>query len=351
LNRLRRITILFTVLCAVAAPGAGCASKWALSAEAPAEPPQWLDHSDLARARHVASITGFRQTGTTIPNLLKYLVFGRTDARNELVRPVAAAVGPDGRLAIADTGCACVHLYVPTEQRYVRIHGAGREAFRSPVSAVFDKDSRLYVSDSANGAIYVFNRQGAAFYSIRQAGDAALQRPTGLSYSPDRDILYAVDTLANRVHAFTAAGALLFSFGGPGEEKGRFNFPTHVVSRPDGSVYVTDALNFRVQVFDESGAYLSSFGHHGNGSGDFSMPKGIAVDRAGVVYVVDALFDNVQLFSMTGGLLFTIGGRGTGHGEFWLPSGAFMDEQNKLYVCDTYNQRVQVFQIQGDDDD
>jgi DNA-binding beta-propeller fold protein YncE len=148
-----------------------------------------------------------------------------------------------------------------------------------------------------------------------------------LSYSPVKKRLYAVDTIAGKVYAFTSEGALLFSFGGPGEKEGQFNFPTHIVTAPDGRLYVTDSMNFRVQMFDASGTFLSSFGHHGNGSGDFSMPN------------------------LSGRFLFTIGGRGTGHGEFWLPSGLFLDGQNKLYVCDTYNQRVQVFHVMGDRDD
>jgi DNA-binding beta-propeller fold protein YncE len=329
----------------------GCASKWALSAESPDEPLHWRDDTNFVRVHHVATIRGFRETGTSAANLLKYIVFGRTDEKNSIIRPVAAAAGPDGRIAIADTGCACVHLYVPPEQQYRRIYSVGQEEFRSPVSVVFDNESRLYVSDSVRGDISVFDRAGEYLFLIKNAGDVLLRRPTGLSYSLENKRLYAVDTLANKIYAYTSEGVLLFSFGGPGEKEGEFNFPTHIVAAPDGRLYVTDAMNFRVQVFDASGKFLSSFGHHGNGSGDFSMPKGIAVDKAGVIYVVDTLFDNIQMFNLSGGFLFTIGGRGTGHGEFWLPSGVFLDAQNKLYVCDTYNQRVQVFHVMGDRDD
>ena len=218
---------------------------------------------------------------------------------------------------------------------------------RTPVSVAFDNASRLYVSDSGHGRIYVFDRDGNYLSSITKAGRDNLLRPTGLTYSARKNILYVVDTLANKVYALTTSGSLLFSFGEPGEKPGQFNYPTHIASSSDGRLFVTDALNFRVQVFDGSGAFLTSFGHHGNGSGDFAMPKGIAVDKAGVIYVVDTLFDNIQLFNLSGGLLFTIGGRGNDHGEFWMPLGIFMDEQNKLYVCDTYNQRVQIFQVTG----
>ncbi len=347
----KQLTILFTSLCAVVILSAGCASKWSVSAETPAESTQWLDDAKFTRVRHVSTIKGFKEIGTTVPNVLKYIVFGRMEENNSIVRPVAVAKGRDDRIAIADTGCQCIHLFVPSEQKYQRIYSAGEESFKSPVSAAFDDELRLYVSDSINGAIYVFNAAGAHLFSIKNAGYADLRRPTGLTYSSGKKILYAVDTLANKVHAYTTTGSLLFSFGEPGEEQGQFNFPTHITAVPDGRLYVTDAMNFRVQVFDASGTFLTSFGHHGNGSGDFSMPKGIAVNKAGIIYVVDTLFDNVQLFNISGNFLFTIGGRGTGHGEFWLPSGVFLDDQNKLYICDTYNQRVQVFQVTGKHDE
>jgi DNA-binding beta-propeller fold protein YncE len=344
-NVLRR-AFFFTVICGMIAAGTGCASKWSPAAEYPAQPPQWLDQSNAAGVRHLFTVRGFKETGTSIANKIKYLFLGKKD-EDSIVRPVAAATGSDNRIAIADVGCGCVHLYIPSAQGYRQIFSAGKEDLRSPVSVVFDDELNLYVSDSLNSTIYVFDAKGESLYSIKKAGYGTLLRPTGLAYSAQKKILYAVDTLANKIYAFTNKGNLLFSFGERGDKKGQFNFPTHIVASPDGRLYVTDSMNFRVQVFDASGAFLSSFGHHGNGSGDFAMPKGIAVDKAGVIYVVDSLFDNIQLFNLSGSFLLTIGGRGTGHGEFWLPSGLFLDNQNKLYVCDTYNQRVQVFQIIG----
>lgn len=339
---------IFLFLCLAALSTAGCASKWSPVIESADHPLRWLDQDNRPLAIYLGTIRGFKETGTSIPSVLKAIIFGDRAEDNTIVRPVAAAIGRDERIAIADPGRGCVHLYVPAEKRYRKIYGARKARLSTPVSVAFDDDSRLYVSDSSRGAIYVFDRDGTPVFSIKKAGNDNLLRPTGLSFSHDRKILYAVDTLADKIYAFDATGALLFSFGGPGERPGQFNFPTHIVSSSDGRVYVTDAMNFRVQVFDSSGTLLSSFGHHGNGSGDFAMPKGIAVDKTGIIYVVDNLFDNIQLFNLAGDFLFTIGGRGTGLGEFWLPSGMFLDSRDTLYVCDTYNRRVQMFQVTGE---
>jgi DNA-binding beta-propeller fold protein YncE len=344
---LKKLTHMFMGLCALAVLCAGCASKWSLTVESPGEPVQWRDGENVARATYLGSIREFKETGVTISGVLRSVVFGSRKSDNTIKRPVAVAIGRDDRVAIADLGCACVHLYVPSEQKYLKIYGARKEELLTPVSVAFDDESRLYVSDSTAHTIYVFDREGAPLSSIRTAGKDALQRPTGLTYASGEKILYAVDTLAKKVYAFNASGALLFSFGGPGDQEGLFNFPTHIVTSPDGRVYVTDAMNFRVQRFDAAGKFLSSFGHHGNGSGDLALPKGIAVDQAGVIYVVDNLFGNIQLFDLTGSFLFTIGRGGTGDGEFSLPSGLFLAGGSQLYVCDTYNQRVQIFKLNG----
>jgi DNA-binding beta-propeller fold protein YncE len=344
----RRVTGFLLPIGAAALLLAGCAAKWSLDAELPAAPVRWLDGDNAPRAEHLMTITGFKETSTTASSLLLFAVFGRSKDENRIARPVAAAVGPDGRIAVADAGCSCVHLYVPAEERYLRLRSAGGREMRTPVGAAFDADGRLYVSDSSRGAIEVFDRAGSHLFSITRAGDGPLRRPTGLTYARDRKVLYAVDTLANKVHAFDAEGKLLFSFGEPGEKGGQLNFPTHIAAGRDGNVHVVDALNFRAQTFDGSGAFLSAFGRHGNGSGDFAMPKGIAVDPSGVLYIVDTLFDNIQLFSAAGEFLFTIGRRGSGPGEFSMPSGLFLAREGTLYVCDTYNQRVQVFRLRGD---
>ncbi|HYA87948.1 MAG TPA: 6-bladed beta-propeller [Nitrospirota bacterium] len=336
---------LFIALCATAMLSEGCVSKWSPNLEPNPEPIQWVDQSNFARARHLMTIKGFIETGTSVPHALKYMVFGRSGNDALIVRPVAVAIGSDERIAIADQGQPCVHLYVPSEHLYRKISVGGKEQLRTPVSVAFDDQSRLYVSDSSNRAIYIFDRTGEYLQTIKRAGSDSLQRPTGLSYSSRAKTLYAVDTLASRVYAYTTEGTLLFSFGENGAGTGQFNFPTHITTAPDGKLYVIDAMNFRVQIFTPSGKFLSSFGRHGNGSGDFAMPKGIVVDKSNIIYIVDTLFDNIQLFNVTGDFLFTIGGRGSGTGEFSMPSGLYLDSQNKLYVCDTYNQRVQIIQI------
>lgn len=322
----------------------GCASRWALRTAEPAVPLQWPPRPAAAKVTYVRSLHGLARTGRS-GSFLKALVYGRDAGEPDaFVLPVAVALSRDGRIAVADLGRRCVHLYVPGVERYARLVGGDRETIASPVAVIFDDAGRLYASDST-GKVFAFDASGTLRFTIRGAGDEPFLRPTGLAYSPARELLFVVDTAASRVHAFAPDGKHAFSFGGRGEGAGSFNYPTHIFRTSAGELYVTDALNFRIAIFDEWGRPRGSFGRHGDGSGDLALPKGLAVDRDDVVYVVDGLFDNVQLFDRSGTFLLTLGSRGIDFGEFWLPSGAFISEGGDLYVCDTYNRRVQVFRI------
>ena len=340
-HRNRRRTAL---LCALVALATGCATRWTLRTAQPDVALQWPYQPNKAKVTYVQSLTGLahnKDSGWA----LRAIVFGSEgEDRNAFVLPVAVATGSDGRIAVADLGRRCVHLYTPGQQRYVQLSGSEQEKITSPVGVIFDDDLRLYVSDSA-GKVFAFGPDGALLFVLQKAGAERFQRPTGVAYSSGKKLLYVVDTLANRIYAFRTSGEFAFSFGERGDANGCFNFPTHIFRSPSGELYVTDALNFRVAIFDEQGTPLGSFGHHGDGSGDLAMPKGVAVDKDGIVYVVDGLFDNVQLFNRQGDFLLTLGRRGGDFGEFWLPSGAFISENDELYVCDTYNRRIQVFRI------
>ena len=292
------------------------------------------------------SLTGFTEEGTSGISVVRTLAFGR-ESKGLFSNPVSFALGPNGEMAVADTGAKCVHLYLPKEMIYKRLTQAGHgQDFKSPVSVAFDKESMLYVSDSILRRIVIFDSKGELARVITKVNGEELKRPTGLAIDMARRTLYIIDTLQHKIFIVDRIGQKLSEFGQRGAKGSGFNFPTHIWFAPDRRIFITDAMNFRIQIFSAHGDFIGSFGHHGDGSGDFAMPKGVAVDKKGVIYVVDALFDNVQLFDEWGEFLLTVGGRGKGPGEFWLPSGIFIDNShNKLYVCDTFNKRIQIFEI------
>lgn len=348
---MKRFPAAVLVLLALFLSGCGT-TKWEALTEKKAEL-QWPPAPMGVKVQYLGELHTFRQTGTS----LKTLIFGRSTS-GEILKPVAVAVGRDGRMAIADPGLKGVHLFNPTEKKYRLLYKSDARQMISPVSVAFDDALRLYVSDSQLSEVLIFDQEGNYIRSIQTFGRTAFGdpagtpfgRPTGLALQRvgDEQQLYVVDTGLHQVHIFSTDGDYLKSFGSRGIEDGRFNAPTHIAAAPDKEeLLINDAMNFRVQFVHPDGHFLSEFGHHGDGSGDFAMPKGVAIDRWGIIYVVDTLFDNVQLFSRDGVFLLTIGGRGTGAGEFWMPSGIFIDNDDKLYVCDTYNKRIQIFKLYG----
>lgn len=343
-------------LVALAGLATGCGSASYTPRIEPAQVAlQWPFPPNPPKLTYLRSLTGFSARGSAGRSFRRLVVGKETTDRSAFVLPVAVAVGADGRIAVADMGRRCVHLYLPeagkagsSSGKYLQLTGDPKDPIVSPVGLAFDDASHLYLSDST-GRVLAFGTGGELLWSTRAAGETPWQRPTGLAWSPRTQLLYVVDTLAHRVFGLHPDGRVELSFGGRGEGVESFNFPTHIFRAESGGVdtlFVTDTLNFRISAFDERGAPLGVFGRHGDGSGDLAMPKGVAADRDGVVYVVDSLFDNVQLFDRQGRFLLTLGRRGTAPGEFWLPSGVFLSNDDELYVADTYNRRVQVFRIQ-----
>jgi DNA-binding beta-propeller fold protein YncE len=337
----------FLLLPAIAL-AAACATSFAPRVELAEVALQWPFPPHPAKLTFVRSLTGFSPRANA-GRALRAIVAGKESKDlNAFVLPVAVAVGGDGRIAVADAGRHCVHLFFESSRRYLRLTGSPEEPIVSPLALAFDETERLYLTDSA-GKLFAFDSAGELLWSRRALGEAPgqpLQRPTGLAYSPAKQLLYVVDTLAHRVFGVHLDGTPALSFGGRGEGAAGFNFPTHIFRTAAGTLFVTDTLNFRISAFDEDGRPLGAFGRHGDGSGDLAMPKGVAADRDGVIYVADSIFDNVQLFDSEGRFLLTLGRRGTAPGEFWLPSGLFVSAAGELYVADTYNRRVQIFRIQ-----
>lgn len=329
--------LLLSFLCA-------CAPiKWDATLGEPAKL-SWPPMPNPKKIEYVGSLRQFTPVGRS----LRTIIFGQ-DQAGMIVKPVAMAVGGDGRMAIADAGKRGVHFYIPSQQKYLLLSKAGNEGFLSPVSVIFDGSLNLLVSDSMLGKVFVFDGDGNFAKEIVAPRKDPFLRPTGLAYQDIDGQLYVVDSKNNQVKIFNDHGQYVTSFGKRGSGEGELNIPTHISTGPEGKVYVNDAMNFRAQVFTAQGRFVSLFGHHGDGSGDFAMPKGIAVDQRGTIYVAETLFDNIQMFSIQGDYLLSLGSKGQGPAEFWMPSGLFIDRNNKLYVCDTYNQRIQIFQLYGAD--
>ncbi len=323
---------------------AGCSSGGVNKDDihSPQTPLIWPSPPEPARISYYKSIEKPADIGANkgFFKRLADLVLGPSS--DDIIKPYGVTVDSTGRIIVVDTAFKRVHIYDARNKDYEHIDEAGDVPFESPIAAAVDADDNIYVTDSKTAGVYAFNRKGRFLFEIK-----GFERPTGIAINKHAGQIYISDTGRNVVEVYGLKGEKLKTIGGPGDEKGQFNFPVDLFVDMNGDLYVVDTMNFRIQIFDRDGKFLTAFGRHGDGTGDFGRPKGVSVDREGNIYVADAIFDTVQIFDRKGNFLLNFGSLGRQAGFFWLPSGVFVDEADKIYISDSYNKRIQIFDYLG----
>lgn len=209
-----------------------------------------------------------------------------------------------------------------------------------PAVAV-DSEDMVYVLSRHKQGVVVFDREG---HYVRSWGEDLFKRPHGIFVGPD-DSVYCVDDWGNSIFKFTKDGMLLMTLetrdhpsdtGYVRGEKNQviragppFNQPTGVALSPKGELYITDGYgNARVHKFTPAGQLLFSWGEPGNGPGQFCTVHGVCVDKQGWVYISDRTNARVQIFNPQGELL-----------GIWTdvrhPNNMSIDSAGNFYVAET----------------
>ncbi len=188
-----------------------------------------------------------------------------------------------------------------------------RGGFTWPVGiAVSKTDGRVFVSDEYECTISGFDPDGVMTFPENNPDGEYIDRwgtqgsepgmlngPTGIAFDANDD-LYVVDSLNNRVQAFTRNGEFLRAWGSAGSSEGEFNRPWGITVDREGAVYVADWGNHRVQKFGPDGEYLMTFGSQNGAGSSLNHPAGVAVDSDGDVYVTDWGNRRVQIYEPDG---------------------------------------------------
>lgn len=123
-----------------------------------------------------------------------------------------------------------------------------------------------------------YSPEGPASLASITHGAGPFNRPTRVAQAATGE-LYVADGYGNaRIHRFTAGGALLQSWGEPGDQPGQFNLPHAVWVHTDGRLLVCDRENDRVQFFSPTGEYLGAWD-------GLARPADLYIDRENHVYV------------------------------------------------------------------
>ncbi len=272
--------------------------------------------------------------GTAFPDPTADTVIGV----GTLDHPAAVAIGPNGRVFVADSGKNRV-LSWPDVGQFTRgqaadltlgDYGNANNQMNGPESIVVDSQNRVYVADTDNHRVLVF------------VGPLA----SGMSAS----YVFGTNGVSNAL-------------------ENRFQFPRGMAFDPQGDLLLVDEFNNRVLV------YRTPFQHPA--APDFTpdaqfnnlfAPRGVAVDGGGNVYITDSEHDVVREYdaplagaattiSAPNLLLGTLDAAGiadcntaplapaqTTQATLACPIDVAVDASGNVYVADIYNHRVVAYQ-------
>jgi hypothetical protein len=174
--------------------------------------------------------------------------------------------------------------------------------------------------------------------------------PTGVSVSATGDV-WVADTHEHRITVMDDRGRVLRTFGGFGQEPGRFVFPTDIAFGADGLVYVSEyGGNDRIQVFKPDGTFVRAFGHHGvpgDGSPEpkFDRPQSILMLDGGRLLVADACNHRLVEVTTDGAFVRSIGSMGQEPGDLLYPYGLERLDAATVLVTEFGGCRLQAFDL------
>ena len=175
------------------------------------------------------------------------------------------AVAPDGRI-VAGARNNTIQVYHPNGSLALSFGGSGgpQGGFDRPTDVAVGPDGRIVVAEPGNLTISVFHPNGTPAFAFggRGHGDDAFYEPRQVAVAPDGRIVVA-DTGKRRILVFEPDGMPAFAFGAGGIGAGQFYDINDVAVGPDGRVVVSDdwrgifGPTGRVQVFSPDGETVS----------------------------------------------------------------------------------------------
>lgn len=175
---------------------------------------------------------------------------------------------------------------------------------------VVDAKNRVFVSTDTERAIMVFNADGSFVTSFGKELGAGLH---GLCINKegDQEFIYAAHLGHKSAVKMTLEGKVIWEVGYPKEsgiyqDPNAYN-PTGIAPLPDGGFVVADGYGTSwLHRFDKDGKYVKSFGGPGDEAGKFKTCHGLCLDPRGaqpLLLIADREHGRLQHFDLDGKLV------------------------------------------------
>lgn len=268
-----------------------------------------------------------------------------------LLKPRALAIDAADQLYLVDT-TGRIQVY-SSQGEYLRGWKTPETEFGRPTGLSITPDQQLLVADTHYFRMLVFELDGTLLPE-RTIGGTSGRAPGEFAFVTDavcdRRGIYYIGQYGDwdQIQRFEHDGSLIDAWGATGRQAGQFLRPQSLVLSEDHhQLWVADACNHRIQVFDISTRttprLVQSWGREGKGPGELYYPYDLAIAGDGSIFVCEYGNQRVQRFSPAGQSLGILGRPGHGEGEFYQPWGLTFDSQGRLFVLDSNNHRVQRF--------
>ncbi|MDE3069156.1 MAG: NHL repeat-containing protein [Acidobacteriota bacterium] len=277
-------------------------------------------------------------------------------------QPEALAVGPDGRVYVADQFSHKVQVFSPAgrfEGQWGSF-GSGPGQFGAVGGLAFDARGDLYLADCANDRIEVFTAAGRFIRAWGTSGSAVGQFHLGAGSGPSEPpgggvaagarYVYVADTLNNRIERFNLDGGEATVLAPPGSAPGEVMRPKGLAVAIGGpaaseTLYVADNGNGRVQALTPDGRFIAQVSTFPAAPPTFQNAYDVAV-HGNRVYVVDD--NHGRIVELSAGLSYL--GTFAGSGAFTFSPfirAVATGADGKVYVADAHDNDVEAFTPTG----
>ncbi len=221
--------------------------------------------------------------------------------------PTGAAIHPDGRVAVADTGNNRIALLHHDGLRLEWVRAVGKAGdgpgeFEGPLGVAYDSQGDLYVADTGNNRIQVMDPQR----HFRVLDTPPLDGPSAIAVIDAHEAwtFYQQGPYANRLAVIDRKGTRLQTLtldGRPLAQATADQMPDPPVQLWGcafdyyGNLVATDFAASALRKFDKDLHYVVTFGGPGGEDFQFNEPRGIAINHQfGQILVAEK--ESVQYF-------------------------------------------------------